>query len=277
MTEGTEAQALKRIETPLRITLAGLWAERIIRAFWPLWTVAIASLAAAAFGLQDVLAIEIAWFGMVSATLGLIWGVIHGFRAFRRPTRIEALIRLDSKLPGQPIAALRDTQAIGITDEASKAVWAAHRARMAIRAASAKPVQPDLQLSSRDPFALRYVALTALVMALLFGSIWRVTSVSGLTPGGTANAAAGPAWEGWAQPPAYTGKPALYLNDQTADALTLPTGTKLQIRLYGEPGALIVSETVSGRTDAPPASQPTQDFAVTTSGKLAIEGNAGRS
>ncbi len=276
MTESTEAQALKRIETPLRITLAGLWAERITRAFWPFWTIAIASLAAAAFGLQDVLPIEIAWFGMVSATLGLIWGILHGFRRFRRPTRVDALIRLDSKLPGQPIAALRDTQAIGITDEASKAVWAAHRTRMAARAATAKPVQPDLQLSSRDPFALRYVALTALVMALLFGSIWRVTSVSGLTPGGTANAAAGPTWEGWAQPPAYTGKPALYLNDQTADALTLPTGTKLQIRLYGEPGALIVSETVSGRTDAPPASQPTQDFTVTTSGKLAIEGNAGR-
>ncbi|MDZ4395035.1 DUF4175 domain-containing protein [Cypionkella sp.] len=276
MTENTEAQALKRIETPLRITLAGLWAERITRAFWPFWTIAITSLAAAAFGLQDLLPIEAAWFGMVTATLGLIWGVIHGIRAFRRPTRVEALIRLDSKLPGQPIAALRDTQAIGITDEASKAVWAAHRARMAARAATAKPVQPDLQLSSRDPFALRYVALTALVMALMFGSIWRVTSVAGLTPGGTANAAAGPAWEGWAQPPAYTGKPALYLNDQTADALTLPTGTRLQIRLYGEPGALIVTETVSGRTDAPPASQPAQDFTVTTSGKLAIEGAAGR-
>lgn len=276
MTENTEAQALKRIETPLRITLAGLWAERITRAFWPFWTVAITSLAATAFGLQDLLPIEAAWFGMVTATLGLIWGVVHGIRAFRRPTRIEALIRLDSKLPGQPIAALRDTQAIGISDEASKAVWAAHRARMATRASGAKPVQPDLQLSSRDPFALRYVALTALVMALLFGSIWRVTSVAGLTPGGTANAAAGPAWEGWAQPPSYTGKPALYLNDQTADALTLPTGTRLQIRLYGEPGALIVSETVSGRTDAPPASQPTQDFTVTTSGTLAIEGAAGR-
>ena len=107
---------------------------------------------------------------MVSATLGLIWGILHGFRRFRRPTRVDALIRLDSKLPGQPIAALRDTQAIGITDEASKAVWAAHRTRMAARAATAKPVQPDLQLSSRDPFALRYVALTALVMALPLAS-----------------------------------------------------------------------------------------------------------
>lgn len=272
----SEAQVLSRIKTPLRLTWAGLWAERITRAFWPLWTIAIAALAAAAFGLQDVLPLEAAWFLMVASVLGLIWAIAHGIRTFRRPTRTEALIRLDSKLPGQPIAALRDTQAIGITDEASKAVWAAHRTRMAVRAAAARTVEPNLQLASRDPFALRYVALTGLVMAMLFGSIWRVTTVAGITPGGTANAAAGPAWEGWAQPPAYTGKPALYLNDQTADALTLPTGTKLQIRLYGEPGALIITETVSGRTDAPPASQPTQDFSVDASGTLAIDGAGGR-
>ncbi|KAF0175486.1 MAG: hypothetical protein FD162_457 [Rhodobacteraceae bacterium] len=276
MEQGPPINALKRIETPLRITLAGLWAERILRAFWPLWSIAITAIAAASFGLQDALPLEAAWFLMVATVLGLIWALIHGIRSFRRPTRTEALVRLDARLPGQPIAALMDTQAIGITDEASKAVWAAHRSRMAIRAASAKPVEPDLKLASRDPYALRYVALTALVMAMLFGSIWRITTVSGLTPGGTANAAAGPAWEGWAQPPAYTGKPALYLNDQTAEALSLPTGTRLQIRLYGEPGALIVSETVSGRTNVSAASEPAQDFSVTTSGKLAIEGAGGR-
>ncbi|EKD59817.1 MAG: hypothetical protein ACD_54C01120G0001, partial [uncultured bacterium] len=82
---------------------------------------------------------------MVATVLGLIWALIHGIRSFRSPTRTEALIRLDARLPGQPIAALMDTQAIGITDEASKAVWAAHRSRMAIRAASAKPVEPDLK------------------------------------------------------------------------------------------------------------------------------------
>ena len=274
--EGTTATALKRIETPLRLTLAGLWAERATRAFWPWWSISLAVLAAAAFGLQDNLPLEAAWFGMVASVLGWIWALVHGLRTFRRPTRTEALVRLDAKLPGQPIAALLDTQAIGITDAASQAVWAAHRARMAARAATAKPVEPDLKLASRDPFALRYVALTALVMAMLFGSIWRVTTVSGLTPGGTANAAAGPTWEGWAQPPAYTGKPALYLNDQTADILTLPTGTRLQLRLYGEPGALIVAETVSGRTQVPAASQASHDFTVATSGKLAIEGAHGR-
>lgn len=270
-------QALKRIETPLRLTLLGLWAERLTLAFWPLWTITLAAVAAISFGLQDILPMEVAWFGMVLTVLGWVWALVHGVLAFSRPTRTEALIRLDSRLPGQPIAALQDTQVIGAGDDASRAVWAAHRARMAARAAGAKPVEPNLRLSARDPFALRYVALTALVMALLFGSIWRVASVNAMAPGGGGvNTATGPAWEGWAQPPAYTGKPALYLNDQTADVLTLPVGTRLQIRMYGEPGALILSETVSGSTDATPASQATHDFKVMQSGKLAIQGEGGQ-
>lgn len=268
---------LKRIETPLRLTLAGLWAERLVRAFWPLWSLVTGLLAALSFGLQDHLPLEALWFGAVSVLVGLVWAAVYAFRRFRRPGRAEAMARLDSRLPGQPLAALRDTQALGLTDPASQAVWAAHQARMAERARAARVVEPDLKLATRDPFALRYVALTALVMALIFGSVWRLGSVAALAPGGGAVAeATGPAWEGWLKAPAYTGKPTLYLNDQTAAALTVPQGTRLQLRLYGEPGSLILSETVSGRTETPPASDPVQEFVLTQSGKLAIEGSGGQ-
>lgn len=277
MEEHTPEHALKQIEAPLRLTLLGLYAERLTRAFWPLWSVTIGLLGALFFGLQDLLPIETVWFATVCGSLAVVWALWAGWRAFDKPSRTEALARLDARLPGQPIAALLDSQSIGASDPASRAVWDAHRARMAERARKAQPVEPNLRLSSLDPFALRYVALTGLVMALLFGSVWRAASLSGLTPGAVAAAAAGPSWEGWAQPPVYTGKPALYLNDQTAESLTLPTGTRLQIRLYGEPGSLILSETVSARTtDLPPASNPAQDFLVTKSGTLAIEGTGGQ-
>ena len=52
-------QALKRIETPLRLTLLGLWAERLTLAFWPLWTITLAAVAAISFGLQDLSLIHI--------------------------------------------------------------------------------------------------------------------------------------------------------------------------------------------------------------------------
>ena len=50
MTHTRPEAALKRIETPLRLTLAGLWAERLCRAFWPLWSMLIATLAFLAIG-----------------------------------------------------------------------------------------------------------------------------------------------------------------------------------------------------------------------------------
>ena len=268
--------ALRRLIWPMRLTLAGLWAERLTHAFWPLWTVIIALLAALSFGVQDWLPLEAAWAVIVLSALGALWALFAGLRAFRKPTEADAYTRLDSRLPGQPIAALNDDQALGSDDPASKAVWLAHLARMADRAAQARAVEPNLRLTKRDPFALRYVALTALVMAVIFGSVWRVTSVTGLGPNSAAALASGPTWEGWAQPPAYTGKLSLYLNDIDQADLTLPKGTRLQFRLYGEVGALVLTETVSGSTTPAPASEATQDFEVTQSGTIKIEGVGGR-
>jgi uncharacterized protein (TIGR02302 family) len=276
MMSDQEISTFKAIARPLRLTLLGLWAERLTRCFWPLWTILLALFSALAFGLQDHLPIEGAWFGLVVAVLGAGWTLIQGLRRFVRPTRIEALVRLDSRLPGRPLAALTDTQATGTNDPATLAVWQAHRARMAARAATARAVEPDLRLASRDPFALRYVALTAFVMALMFGSVWRVASVEALAPGSGANLAAGPTWEGWAQPPAYTGKPSLYLNDIDAGRLELPVGTRFQFRLYGEIGELTLSETVSARTEVPPASEPVHDFTLQQNGSLTVEGPGGR-
>ena len=276
MTQIDHASALARLERPLRLTLLGLWAERLSRSFWPLWSMVITTLALLSFGVQDHLSLEAFWFGAVAIVVAGAWALWQGLRQFRRPTRDEAMIRLDSRLPGNPIAALRDTQVIGADDPASQAVWAAHRNRMAARAAAARAVEPDLKLSSRDPYALRYIALTGLVVALLFGSLWRAASVAGMGPGGADVVATGPSWEGWAQPPAYTGKPAIYLNDITATNLTLPTGTRMQLRLYGEVGSLTLSETVSGRTEPTPASDSAQDFLITRSGTISITGDNGR-
>ncbi len=270
------ASTLKAIARPLQLTLVGMWAERLVRCFWPLWSIVIATLSALAFGLQDALPIEVAWPALILsglAALGFLW---TGLRRFHRPTRTDALIRLDQRLPGRPLATLTDTQAIGSDDPASLAVWQAHRARMAARAARATAVEPDLRLASRDPFALRYVALTAFVMAMIFGSLWRVTSVEALAPGSGANIAAGPTWEGWAQPPAYTGKPTIYLNDVEQTSLDLPVGTRLQFRLYGEVGELTLSETVSQRTEVAPASEPVHDFVLRQSGKVSVDGTGGR-
>ncbi len=271
-------ETLRRLRRPLALTRAGLLAERATRSFWPLWTLLLAALAALMLGLQDSMAIEAVWIGGLLAIAGLAAALWHGVRSFRWPTVAEAAERLDRRLPGRPIAALNDSQAIGAGDAASEAVWQAHLARMAERARAARTVAPDLRLSTRDPYALRYVALMFFAVALLFGSVWRVASVADLAPGGGQALASGPSWEGWVEPPVYTGRPSLYLADIAAGPLTVPQGSQVTIRLYGEIGSLALDETVSGRTgEIPPATEPLQTFQVTQAGRLAIDGENGRS
>ena len=228
-------QGLKSIRWPLRLTWAGIWAEVLVQAFWPLIALVLA-----------VLAVSVVTGAVVAVTLAAVGALVYALRNLRFPRRIEALTRLDASLPGRPIQALMDVQAIGTGDDASAAVWQAHQSRMAARAATAQAVPADLRVADRDPFALRYVALLAFVTALIFGSVLRIGSVAGLTSGGGA-LASGPVWEGWAEPPRYTGKPTLYLSDLAEGPLNLPAGTLITLRMYGEVGALSVSETRGGR------------------------------
>ncbi len=270
-------RGLSALRWPVRLTRAGMFAESLWQATWPLVTVCLGVLAVLMLGLQDSVLVEVVWAATVVAALATVGALVYAFARFRIPSRADALARLDETLPGRPIQALMDTQAIGGTDEASLAVWRAHQARMADRAAQAEAVPADLRIARRDPYALRYVAVVAFAVALIFGSIWRVGSVSEMAPGAGEGMASGPVWEGWAESPRYTGRPTIYLNDIADGALDVPAGTLITLRLYGEVGALTVAETVSGRMgELPPASAPEQDFTVVQSGEIAVNGPGGR-
>ena len=262
-----------QIKAPLRGTLAGLWVQALLQALWPLNSVFLAGYAALAFGLPSLLSLDYAWFallGFVAAVAAALW---YAVRRFQRPTFGDALARLDAGLAGQPLAALRDDQAIGANDPASVAVWQAHLTRMARKLAGLRAAPPDLRLSSADPFSLRYGALLLAVLAVLFGTPMQMAS---LGPLGSPAAPTGPMWEAWATPPAYTGEPALYLADQKVDALTLPIGTRIDLRLYGAVGDVILDETISARTDATALAQPSQSFKLAQSGVLNFRGSGGR-
>lgn len=268
-------KALHAVRRPLRLTRLGMISEALLQNFWPLLSVALIVLAALMFGAQDVMPLEFLWGALVVAVLAVVAALYYGFSRFRLPSGSDALARLDATLPGRPLQALLDTQTVGSADAASAAVWRAHQARMADRAQSAEPVSADLRISDRDPYALRYVAVLAFAMALLFGSIWRVGSIgeTALGPGGLAS---GPVWEGWAESPRYTGRPTIYLNDIAEGSLSVPAGSLITLRLYGEVGALTLSESVSGRSENPNAADPAQDFVVVQNGEIAIAGPGGR-
>lgn len=261
------AETLRPIARQLRLTRIGLVAERVTHAFWPAWTAGFLAIAVWAAGVVPDL-----WEFSLVAALGILALVlvVLGARAFRMPTRDDARRRLDATLPGRPIAALADEMAIGAGDAGASSVWSAHRARMAERLAGARAVRPDLRVARRDPYALRYVALLLLAVAVMFGTLWRAPVVPEL-PGIGRAVASGPAWEGWLEPPRHTGLPTLYLNELDPGEVAVPAGTQVTLRLYGEAGALAVSETVSGRDITEP-SAPMQEFRVRQSGTLSIDG-----
>jgi uncharacterized protein (TIGR02302 family) len=272
-------RSLDSVRRPLWFTRMGMIAEVFVRSFWPLMAVVLFVLAAVMLGLHEVASIEVIW-AAIGLTFGTtLWALVYAARRFTWPSNADAMVRLDSSLAGRPLNALLDDQAIGGADDASAAVWAAHKRRMAERVAQARSVPADLRVSRQDPYALRFVAVLAFLIAVLFGSVWRVGTVVQMANGGVGTLAAGPVWEGWVEPPRYTGKPTLYLNDLAEGALELPIGTLISMRLYGQVGALDVKESVSGALaeidpEAPP--QMEFNFKVMRSGKISIEGPGSR-
>jgi uncharacterized protein (TIGR02302 family) len=263
---------LAHIKVPLRLTLLGLWLEALAAAFWPLISVVLVGGAALSFRALNLLPLDLAWIALLALVCAALAALWYAARHFQMPSAKAAVARLDAGLDGAPLAMLHDAQAIGAQDANSVAVWQAHRARMAKAIVGLRAVPPHVRLSAADPFALRYVALLVATLAALFGA---PLHMDGVAQGGT-SAPATPLWEAWATPPAYTGKPTLYLADQTGDTLTLPVGTKIDLRLYGDVGDVILDETVSARTDATQMGAAAQSFVLAQSGVLNFKGQGGR-
>ncbi|MDG3042614.1 DUF4175 domain-containing protein [Roseicyclus marinus] len=277
----TEPQAtervLKRLIWPLRLTRAGMVAERAARAFWPVWSVMFVTVTAFAFGIAGQVGQTVLWAGLGLVGILLAVLIARAVMRFRMPSHAEAMDRLDRTLPGRPLSALLDHPAIGASDPATQSVWAAHLRRMAERAATARAPEPDLRLSRQDPFALRYVAATALAMALLFGTMGRVGEMGEAVSFGTGPAiASGPSWEGWVEPPLYTGLPSLYLNEIFAEGFETPEGSRITFRSYGEPGAVSITTDV-GPLPAEDGDAYAQSVTVERSGDFTVNGPMGRS
>ncbi|MEM8742802.1 MAG: TIGR02302 family protein, partial [Pseudomonadota bacterium] len=274
---------MPHLDRAVRRTRLAIGMERVLRSFWPVWTMAFALFAMLRLELLRYLPDWAALLGLGVSVLALAVLTIRGVRAFHWPRRSEAVARLDADLPGRPIAALSDRQATGREDAGAAAVWAAHMRAVAKQAAQARAAVADLRLARRDPYALRYVAVAFLVAALFFGRGELAEQLdTGLSSPARASIDAGPILEAWATPPVYTGKPTLYLTDLTdADAITLPEGTTITLRIYGAEapvldqsvftppaGPVVFSEDTSGFRQTELRADITGELSVTEGGEV---------
>ncbi|MEZ5750737.1 MAG: DUF4175 family protein [Paracoccaceae bacterium] len=255
------------------LTRAGMAGERLAQALWVPASLLAAGATAWAFDLQSVLPRGVAFWGALGLGTAIIGTAAYGLWRMRWPTRADAVARLDATMPGRPLAALSDRQAINAQDPASAALWAAHRARMQAVAARARAVRPNADLARRDPYGLRLIALTGLVTAVMFGQPGGQGPVMPLS--GPASAAIGASWEGWITPPAYTGRPGLYLNEIDREGFEVPQGSQVILRFYGPQGALSLSQTLGDAVQADETGAALE-FTAMRSGDIAIDGAGGR-
>lgn len=236
---------IERAVTLARATAA--WELMWRRAIVPLW-IAGTIVAAAWLGLRDLLpgAAGAVTFGtaavvFVAALARAIVGVVRGWSA--ATARASALARVEraSGLTRRELSGLEDDLADG-AGEATRALWSAHRRRLAMRIGplSAGPARPDLP--RRDRFALR----PALGLLLFVG--W--FAASGDHVGRLIAAFVPPPIERpsdrldvWIDPPGLTGLgPRSLVVDgvvvDTADDIRVPAGSRLVTRATaGRPGA----------------------------------------
>lgn len=241
---GTTEPAEPRVKIALA-WLAAAW-EAAWRAAWPVATVLGAFLVLAGFDLLPDLPGWLHALILVAFAAALVLASRPLWR-LRLPDGRSARRRLerDSGLEHRPLTGLRDTQATGTSDPLSRVLWQRHLAQRAAQLRLLKPRLPRPRNAEADRYALRGLVVIGLVLAVVAaGDDWRGRIGRALSPGlfGAA-AATAPRLDLFVTPPAYTGRPPIYLTAGQVAApgagqpapgpVEIPTGSALVGRVAG--------------------------------------------
>jgi uncharacterized protein (TIGR02302 family) len=220
------------------------------------------------------------WLRLAAVTLfavGLIGAVVFAWRLPRPGTR-DGLVRLDhdSGLDHRVATDLADQKASVGADPVTQALWQAHRARIAAKIADLRLKPPAPRMFDRDPYALRYAAVFALVIAaVVAGPEREARLVAAFDWASAGPGAAAPRLDGWVNPPGYTQIPPVLLDLRTSSARQLRVPVRSEIVIHAtEPKSVEVTGQ-GGLDHAPP--QATESgkewrFILTGDASVAIRG-----
>jgi uncharacterized protein (TIGR02302 family) len=235
----------------LRARIALFWEKA-----WP-W-------AAAALGVATLF-LAVSWFGLwdVAPPLGRIAGVVLFGLALLGllaplvrvglPSRREALARLDraSGVAHRPATSLDDRLSATSDDPLTRALWSAHAERLAADARRLKVGTPAPRLAARDPYALRFLLGLVAVAAFAFAGADRGDRLRAAFDWTNPAPESAPARvDAWVAPPAYTGRPPIFLTARAggeaaaaapdaAETVRAPVGSMVVVR--GSGGAVAVT------------------------------------
>jgi len=174
------------------------------------------------------------------------------------PRRAAALKRLDAGAPPglRPAQSLEDTLAQEtLPDRATpetRALWAAHRRRLEATLAQLPVTRPEPGLPTRDPYALRALALVAAAGAAFVAGDEKGARVAAAFDWRASGLFAPAARiDAWFEPPAYTGRPAIVLGAESG-RVDAPENSILRVR--PESSRLAVAGGLAATAEQPAAS-----------------------
>lgn len=165
----------------------------------------------------------------------------------RLPKRAAALARLDraNGITHRPATAATDSLTNTADDPVMAALWRVHRTAAAKTAATLRARPPQPRLALRDPFAIRALALLAVVASFFMAEGDHTRRVAAAFDWTGAIAPKLYRVDAWVTPPAYTGRapvllpgvrhgePAPKETAKEAAAVTVPAGSELVLRTTG--------------------------------------------
>ncbi len=228
-----------------RVALARLVVtiERLWPALWPPVALIGAFLAVSLLDLWHRLPAALHWAGLAAFALALaaaLWRA-RGALGLARPEAALARLERDSAIPHRALRALDDRLPDELADPTTRALWEAHRARLARLVGRLRLSPPRSALPAHDPWALRAALLLVLVVALVDARGEFGARLSAAFRPAAALAPPVPAVSSalWITPPAYTRKPPLGA-EQTAgtERLVVPAGSEVLGQLHHLPEGL---------------------------------------
>lgn len=234
--------------TPSRLRLlylasrAATLLESVVAAFWPALCLMAVFVSLALFNIPHLAGPGLWGLFIVLFMFLLTMAILHGRARFHLPAP-EALwrrIERENNLIHGPLTALRDRPAKE-PDALSTRLWKRHLDQGARQLADRRlhPVCPAPQLALRDPLALRFAALLALIVAVVVaGGDWETRLAAGIAPPQTTRSAPALTLDAWITPPAYTGLSPIMLAGNkappaSAGILNVPVNSVLSVRLAG--------------------------------------------
>lgn len=211
-------------------------------------------------------------------------GWLFSLTRIRVPSREDAIRRIEavSGIPHRPASSYEDTLTASAEDPATRALWSAHRRRMAELIKRLRPGRPSPRTDRFDPMALRALVVLGTVLGVMFAGRGSLDSLADAFRFEDRAQLSDQRLDAWLTPPAYTGRPPLMLIDGSGAGglltsvaaaepkpIEVPEKSLLIVRASGSAriplalevwpaGAREPAQTIEPRTDSSPAAGVTE-------------------